>query len=110
MVYYTFGNPKPTGMLTPGVQIVKTENDKQVEIYKQYKTPYAVKIQDSNKFYLKYYGYESNKPVESKFEITSQQYNNLIEGKEYWLKVQFTKKNDYTSGTVKEILTEDPVK
>lgn len=97
-------------MLTPGVQIVKTENDKQVEIYKQYKTPYAIKIQDSNKLYLKYYGYESNKPVESKFEITSDEYNKLIEGNRYWLKVQFTNKNASAMGIVKEIFTDDPSK
>lgn len=108
-MYYTFGNPKLTGILTPGVQTVKTENDKQIEIYKQYETTYAVKIQYNNKFYLKYYDYESNKPVVNKFEITSHQYNKLLEGKEYLTKIQFKKKKDSAKGTVKEILTENHV-
>jgi hypothetical protein len=110
LVYFIFAKPKTTGMITSGVQIVKADSVDQIEIYKKYQTPYASKDQDNNKFYMIYYFYEGNKLVESKLEVTSEQYDKLIEGNKYWFMVKFSKTDDISSGTIKDIFTEDPTK
>jgi hypothetical protein len=110
LVYFVFARPKASGMLTPEVQIVKADNLQQIENYKKYNTPYAIKTQDNTKFYLKYYYNEGNKPVESKLEITSEQFNKLTEGNKYWFMVRFANSDDSTSGTIKEVLTDNPTK
>ncbi len=110
LVYFVYARPKTTGMLTPAVQIVKVDNLQQIENYKKYNTPYAIKTQDNNKFYLKYYYNEENKPVESKLEITSEHFNILTEGNKYWFMVMFANSDDSTSGTIKDVLAENPTK
>jgi hypothetical protein len=108
LVYFAFAKPKAAGMLTSGVQIVKADNVQQIETYKKYNSAYALKIQEDNKFYLKYYYYENNKPIESKLEVTSEQFNKLNADNKYWFMVKFAKIDDYRSGTIKEIFKEDP--
>jgi hypothetical protein len=108
LVYFVFAKPKAAGMLTSGVQIVKADNVQQIETYKKYNNAYALKIQEDRKFYLKYYYYENSKPIESKLEVTSEQFNTLTEGNRYWFMVKFAKIDDYRSGTIKEIFEEDP--
>jgi hypothetical protein len=92
-----------------GAQLIKTDNTEQIEIYKKYQTPYALKVQDNNKFYLRYYSYENNAPIESKLEVTNKQYNKLVEDNKYWFMIKFTESGDQSNGTIKDIFTQDPV-
>jgi hypothetical protein len=108
--YLAFGKPKVTGEITTGVEIVKTENVQQIEMYKKYLISYAFKAQDNNKFYLKYYTYDNMTPVdERKLDLTREQYNKLLEGNKYWFEVKYSKKDD-RSGSIKEIFTDDPAR
>ncbi len=109
LAYMAFAKPKSSGMLTSGVRIVEKDNLEQIELYKKYQS-YAFKVKDNNKFYLRYYSMENKAPVESKFELTSEQYNKLVEGNEYWFMVKFSKNGDTNSGTIKEILSENPAR
>ena len=112
LVYFIFAKPKTTGILTSGTEIIKIDNLQQIQINKKYGTPYALKIQDNNKYYLRYLAYENSKPsaTESKLELTKEQYNKLVEGNKYWLMVKFSKAGDASSGIVKDIFTEDPTR
>jgi hypothetical protein len=112
LVYFISAKPKTTGILTSGTEIIKIDNLQQIEINKKYGTPYALKVQDNNKYYLRYFAYENSKPstTESKLELTKEQYNKLVEGNKYWLKVKFSKADDTSSGIVKDIFTEDPTR
>lgn len=107
--YTIFGKPKDTRMLTVSTKIVKVDNIKQIELCKKYNYTYAIKVQENDKFYLKYYSYENNVPYDSKFDLTTDQYNKLVEGDEYWFDVDFSKAGDKTTGTTKKIYTENPV-
>jgi hypothetical protein len=112
LVYFISAKPKTTGILTSGTEIIKIDNLQQIEINKKYGTPYALKVQDNNKYYLRYFAYENSKPstTESKLELTKEQYNKLVEGNKYWLKVKFSKAGDTSGGIVKDIFTEDPTR
>jgi hypothetical protein len=42
-------------------------------------------------------------------DITGEQYDKLVEGREYWFMVQFVKKDEPTNVIVKEILDQNPM-
>lgn len=110
MVYMIFGKPKLSGMTTSSTKIVKVDNVQQIELYKKYTEPYAIKVQENNKFYLHYYYYNNSVPYESKLDLTIDQYNKLVEDNEYWFDVKFSKLDDRTNGTIKKIYTENPMR
>ena len=106
--YGIFGKPKVAGGYIPDIKIVKADNLKQIELYKKYNTPYAIKVRENNEFYVKYYDYENSVPKQSRFGLTDDQYNKLIEGKEYWFDVKYSKIGDETKGIIKTVYTEKP--
>jgi len=106
--YGIFGKPKVAGGYIPDIKIVKADNLKQIELYKKYNTPYAIKVRENNEFYVKYYDYENNVPNESRFDLTADQYNKLVEDNEYWFKVKYSKTGDTTNGIIKTVYTEKP--
>jgi hypothetical protein len=108
--YMLFGKHNPTGMFTSYTRIVKVDNLQQIELYKKYTTVYAIKIQENNKFFLEYHGYESNVPYENKFDLTADQYNKIVEGNDYWFQVKYSKTGSETDGSIKKIYTEDPMR
>lgn len=108
MGYGIFGKPKVAASYIPFTTIVKADNLQQIERYKKYSTPYAIKVQGNNVFYLKYYDYENSVPNESKFELTADQYNKLVEGEQYWFYVKYSKTGDRSSGSIKTVYTEKP--
>jgi hypothetical protein len=112
LVYFNFAKPKTTGMLTSSTEIIKLDNLQQIEINKKYGTPYAFKVQDNNKYYLRYFAYENSKPstTESKYELTKDQYSKLVEGSKYWFMVKFSNADNTRDGIVKDLFTEDPAK
>lgn len=109
MGYMVFGKPKVSGMTTTSTKIVKVDNLEQIERYKKYIDTYAIKVQENNKVYLKFYSYENSVSYESKLDLTLDQFNKLVEGKEYWFEIELLKTGDKTNGTIKKIYTEDPV-
>ena len=108
--YVIFGKPKVAGAITGSTKMVKIDNLQQIELYKKYITSYAIKVQENNKFYLEYHSYENSVPYESKFDLTADQYKELVEGKDYWFKVKYSKIGDKTYGNIKMIYTENPVR
>jgi hypothetical protein len=106
---YMIFNPKVTGM-TASAKIVKVDNAQQIEFYKEYTKPYAIKVKENNKFYLKYYSYGNNVSYESKFDLTTDQFNKLVEGTDYWFDIKFSKRGDKTKGIIKKIYTENPMR
>jgi hypothetical protein len=106
--YGIFGKPKVAGGYISDIKIVKADNLQKIELYKKYNTPYAIKVRENNEFYVKYYDYENNVPNESRFDLTADQYNKLIEDSEYWFDVKYSKIGDTTEGIIKKIYTEKP--
>ena len=109
LVYNTVVKPKETGMLT-SVEIIKDDNAQQIEIYKKYHTRYAFKIQEDSKAYLRFYSYENNILIESKLEVTDEQFHKLVEGNKYWIEVKYSKKIDTSNGILEAIYTEEPMR
>jgi hypothetical protein len=108
--YVIFGNPKSSGMTTSHTNIVKVDNIQQIELYKKSNDTYAIKVQENNKLYLKYYSFPNNVPYESKYDLTIEQYNKIVEGDDYWFEVDYFKKGDSSKGIIKEVYTENPAR
>lgn len=105
--YGILGRGKVSGMTTPA-NIIKAEDVQQIEQYKKYLNPYAVKVQEDSKYYLKFYGFDDGALYETKVQLKTDQYNSLVEGKSYWLDIKFSKTDDVKNGTLKKIYTDDP--
>lgn len=107
--YMIFGKHKTAGEYT-SARIVKAENIQEIELNKKYHEFYAIKVQENDKFYLKYYRYdENNVPYESKYELTSDQYSKLVENNQYWFNIKYSKLDDNTKGIIAGIYTDNPV-
>lgn len=109
--YFALAKPKSSGM-TFGAEVISIEDTKQLDILNKYKTPYAFKVKDNDKLYLRYFYYENNAsvPKESNFEISKDRYDKLKEGNKYWFTVKFSKANDESKGIVTELMTENPAR
>ncbi|WP_017414905.1 hypothetical protein [Clostridium tunisiense] len=105
-----FGKAKITGMYTSGTKVVKVDDTEAINRSKKYNTPYAHKVKENDKFYLKYFAFEGGQPKNGTFTMTSEQYEELVEGKEYWFNIEFDKPDDDGSGKVKTVYKEDPMK
>lgn len=100
------GNLKKSGMYTPMTYIVEADNVQQIEHYKVNSQYYAIKVQENDKFYLKY----NSRSSETKLDLTSEQFNKLVEDKVYYLKISLSKAGDEANGILQEIFTEDPLR
>lgn len=105
-----FGKGKITGMYTSGTKVVKIDDTEAINMSKKYSTPYAHKVKENDKFYLKYFGLENGQPKNGTFTMTSEQYEELVEGKEYWFNIQYDNPDDDSLGKVKTVYKEDPIK
>lgn len=105
-----FGKGKITGVYTSGTKVVKIDDIETINRSKKYNTPYAHKVKENDKFYLKYFSFEYSQPKECVYTMTSEQYEELVEGKEYWFNIEFDKPDDDSSGKVKKVYKEDPMK
>jgi hypothetical protein len=108
--YFIFAKPKTSVMLTSGVEIVNLDDMKQIETSKKYKIPYAFKLIEEGKFYLRYHYNENNVPVEIKLELTNEQYNKLFIGNKYWLMIRYSRNSNGNTGRIENISTEDPMR
>ncbi|WP_291573859.1 hypothetical protein [Clostridium sp. UBA4548] len=105
-----FGKSKATGMYTSGVKVVKVDDTEAINMSKKYGTAYAHKVKENDKLYLKYFGLENGQPKNGTFTMTSEQYEELVEGKEYWFNIQYDNPDDDSLGKVKTVYKEDPMK
>lgn len=105
-----FGKSKATGMYTSGVKVVKVDDTEAINMSKKYGTAYAHKVKENNKFYLKYFRIEDSQTKECTYTLTNEQYEELVEGKEYWFNIEFDKPDDDGSGKVKTVYKEDPMR
>lgn len=115
VVGYMFGyafypNKKTSGECTGATQIVSTENVQVIERNKKYNEWYAIKAQENDKYYLKFYKSDTGVYRECKYDITMEQYNKLIEGNTYWFSIKYSKLDDDTNGIIKQVYTDNPMK
>ncbi len=104
-VYFTFANPVVATYLAE-TKLVDMKNEEDINMYKKYKTCYSYKVNENDKFLLKYNYYTSEEFVTETFTLTSDQYDELIEGEYYWLKVKDS--DDENLGVIKKIFTNNP--
>lgn len=107
-----FGNhrAKSGGMYTSAVKIVKVDDTEAINSCKKYSTPYAHRVKEDGKIYLKYFSWLSGQPSNGIFTMTSEQYEELTEGKLYWFNIDFDKTNDASTGKVKRVYKENPIR
>lgn len=105
-----FGKGKITGMYTSGTKVVKIDDTEAINRSKKYNTPYAHKVKENDKFYLKYFGFQGGQPKNGTFTMTSEQYEELVEGKEYWFDILYDNPDDDSLGKVKKVYKEDVMK
>ena len=105
-VYFTFINPVVATYL-PGTKLVDMKSEEDINMYKKYKTSYLYKVNQNDKFLLKYNQYIGEELVTETFILTSDQYDELIEGEYYWLKVKDSD-DDEKLGIVKKVYTNNP--
>jgi hypothetical protein len=110
VAYTIFAKPKTAGMITMVTKIVNVDNIDQIALYKKHSNTYAIKVQENNISYLRYFSYDNSVPYESKYDLTTDQYNKLVDDKEYWFNVDFAKTGDRGKGIIKKIYTENPVR
>lgn len=106
--YMIWGNSPTTGMYTGMVKIISVDNTEDINRYKKYKTSYAYKVNESDEFLLKYTTYDINHTINSTLTLTSEQYNELVEGEYYWFKIKLSKPNDISDGIIESIYTDSP--
>ena len=105
-IYFTFINPVVATYLAE-TKLVDMKNEEDINMYKKYKTCYSYKVNENDKFLLKYNYYIGEELVTEAFTLTSDQYDELIEGEYYWLKVKDSD-DDEKLGIVKKVYTNNP--
>ena len=103
MAYIMLGRNKVGGIYTGATLIVAASDSEQIKICNRSNAPYAIKDSGS----LKYYGLGSSISTENIFILETEDYNKLVEGKNYWFDVRLKKADDMSSAVIEKIYTED---
>lgn len=108
--YMIWEKPK-TITYTSAIKIVDVNNKEDIAKYEKYKNPYAYKEKENNQFTLKYHDYiYPLKPIDSTLILTSEKYDEIVEGNDYWFKIKFYTPDNSGIGIVKKVYTDDPAR
>lgn len=97
---------KATSKYPGGAFCIVNQNDiKTIETYKKFKTFYAIKIQDKDKYFL-----ETHEDTYSgKYTIDKNKFDSIHEGSYYWFYIKFSKPGDESSGSIENVYTNNPL-
>lgn len=110
ILYVAFGNPKTSSMMyTSAVKIIDKDDTEAIRKCEQYKTVYAHKEIEGDKFLLRYTDYEyPEKHIENTIILTKKQYDKIQEGKYYYFKIKIPR-DESKEWILKNIYDESPV-
>lgn len=110
ILYAAFGNPKTSTMMyTREVKIIYKDDTEAIRKCEQYKTVYAHKETEGDKFLLKYTDYEyPEKHIENTIILTKKQYDEIQEGNYYYFKIKIPR-DESKEWILKKIYDESPV-
>lgn len=94
-----------TGMYTGALNIVNRNDIKTMETYEKYKTRYAIKVQEKDKYFLETYGGKYS----GKYTIDKDKFDSIQEGTYYWFYIKLSKPGDESSGNIKNVYAYNPL-